>query len=70
MSNLFILLFIVYSIIEWKVLFHLAWPCATPSVFARMVNESMPWHNQVKEGERSWDKKMAPNQLYLYLSLL
>jgi hypothetical protein len=35
-----------------------------------MVNESMPWHNQVKEGEMYWDKKMAPKQLYLYSSLL
>ncbi len=41
-----------------------------PPRFACMVNESMPWHNQVKEGERRWDKKMAPNQLYLYSSLL
>ena len=32
-----------------------------PPGFACMVNESMLWHNQVKEGERSWDKKMAPN---------
>ena len=35
-----------------------------------MVNESMPWHNQVEEGERNWDREMAPNQLYLYSSLL
>ena len=41
-----------------------------PPRFAYMVNESMPWHNQVEEGERSWDKKMTPNQLYLYSSLL
>ena len=45
-----------------------AWPCAIPSVFACMVNESMPWHNQVKEGERSWDKKMAPsNFIFIHL---
>ena len=52
--------------------FHLTCPLVQfPPRFACMVNESMPWHhNQVKEGERSWDKKMAPNQLYLYSSLL
>ena len=48
------------SVIEMEGTFPLAWPCAIPSVFVCMVNESMPWHNQVKEGERSWDKKMAP----------
>ncbi len=28
-----------------------------PLRFACMVNESMPWHNQVKEGEMYWDNE-------------
>ena len=39
-----------------------------PSVFACMANESMPWHNQVKE-EKCLDNDMV-RQPYLYPSVL
>jgi hypothetical protein len=52
--------------------FPLAYPLVQfPLWFACMVNESIPWHNQAREGEKYWwDNKMAPYQLYLYSSLL
>ena len=41
-----------------------------PLWFACMVNESMPWHNQVKEGEMYWDNEMVPPTLSLFISFI